>query len=313
MRSTFACLVACLSLAPGTAAAQPAEPGTVSATGSATLERPPAVMRMRVDVMFKAGTVEEALAGLKVQTAAAREAAVKLGASEESIRVESPRIASEKNDEQRQLERMMRERMARAGRNRKTAEVAVPVMVSATMTAEWVLAGLGPDELLAKVHPLQESIREADLAGAKAAGKLSPEQEELVEEMQQEYGSYYGGNDSAPGEPTFAFVAPISDAEREAALAEAFAKAKAEASRLAKAAGATLGPVRGLSGAARPGVGNSPYDSYEAYEYATAYAALGAAGGAAGGAGEDPSEAVAADPGPVKYTLTVEASFALGE
>jgi hypothetical protein len=53
---------------------------------------------------------------------------------------------------------------------------------------------------------------------------------------------------TAPGEPRFVYVCKISDADEKKALAEAFAKAKAHAAELSRAAGAELGALRSLSG-----------------------------------------------------------------
>jgi uncharacterized protein YggE len=48
------------------------------------------------------------------------------------------------------------------------------------------------------------------------------------------------------GDPVFVYVAVLSDAERKAALASAFARAKKDAAELAEAAGMKLGPLASL-------------------------------------------------------------------
>src|SRR5438067_851180 len=57
----------------------------------------------------------------------------------------------------------------------------------------------------------------------------------------------------APGEPVFVYVCKISEEERTKATAEAFAKAKREAERLARAAGAELGGLHHLANQFSPG------------------------------------------------------------
>ena len=51
----------------------------------------------------------------------------------------------------------------------------------------------------------------------------------------------YGDENRPPGTPQFIFIAKITDADREKALADAFTKAKSQAARTAKAAGHSVG------------------------------------------------------------------------
>lgn len=306
MKSLVLSLAAVLGFA-GASVAQVPQPGVISGSGSITLTRQPEILRLKVDIISRGGSLKEALDGLKQRTEAARTKVVELGAVEDSVEVDAPRLSTRKTDEQQQVEMMLMQRMQRSGRSRARASVATPVTVSAALTAEWKLDAGDAEALLLQVHPLQENIREADLGGAADAQKLSPEQQELLEEMQTDFGYYGGGsNQPKPGEPVFALVSPITEADREKALAEAFSKAKAEAARLAKAAGVELGELKSLSSFSQPGEDENSY--YGAYD-SVLYSAMQLAGGSA--QENDELEAVGVEPGPVKYTITVSAAFAV--
>ena len=162
---------------------------------------------------------------------------------------------------------------------------------------------------LLAVNALQEKIKTADLAGTKDAEKLSPEQEEMLEEMEANQFDYGSNDEPKPGEPIFIFVSRISDAEREKALAEAFQKAKAQAARLAKAAGAELGNLKSLSGGSSSANNYNSYGRYNQY----AYQALQMARAEAGTDDDESNdaEALGAEPGPVKINISVMAAFDL--
>ena len=141
-----------------------------------------------------------------------------LGAEKDSIKIDNTKITPKNDqDQQRQMQRMMMHCMQQGGKTpKKPKKVAEPVLVSAMLTAEWKLDTKSADELLLSVNALQEKIKAADLAGMKDAEKLSPEQEEMLEEMgDQEMYNYNSNNQPKPGEPVFLFVGKISDAERD--------------------------------------------------------------------------------------------------
>src|SRR5439155_11645633 len=91
---------------------------------------------------------------------------------------------------------------------------------------------------------LQEKLRAAFKASAKAA---TPEEQEVLEEMQGAEEAAGGAPEAKPGEPAFLFVHVITEPEQNKALADAFAQAKRSAERLAKAGGADLGDIKTLS------------------------------------------------------------------
>ena len=101
------------------------------------------------------------------------------------------------------MQRMMMQqgRQGKKGKQKEAAKPAEPVLVSVQFTAEWKLDAKTPEDLLIAVHALQEKIKGADLAGMKDAEKLSPEQEEMLEEMEsQSFGRFSNNEGPKPGE-----------------------------------------------------------------------------------------------------------------
>jgi uncharacterized protein YggE len=303
----FLALVVALDC-PGPARAQVHdESGTVSGNGVVTISRAPETMRVQIALQGKGADLKAALAAVKTRADAARKQLTGLGADKDSIKVDGAKIAAKNNQQQRQM--MMMQRMKQGNKASKKPKTPDPVLVSAMLTAEWKLDSKSADDLLVAVHGLQEKIKAADLGGTKEAEKLSPEQEELLEEMEANQYQYGSDDEPKPGEPIFIFVSRISDTERDKALAEAFQKAKVQAARLAKAAGAELGELKSLSGHS---TSPNEYNSYGRYNQ-FAYQALQMARAQAGiddDEGND-TEALGAEPGPVKINVTVTAAFDL--
>jgi len=142
-------------------------------------------------------------------------------------------------------------------------------IVSATIAADWPLAGDSPEALLTAAEKLQEKILAADLAGVKPAASRGDdrEPEEGPSPPFDPYGTppyqvppacpgpapgagpacYVPAGAAAPGMPRFAYAARLTEGQRKAALAEACAKAKTQAKELAEAAGVKLGGIASLS------------------------------------------------------------------
>ncbi|HEV3340414.1 MAG TPA: SIMPL domain-containing protein [Pirellulales bacterium] len=291
-------------------AAQAGGPPNVSGNGTAVIERQPELLRMEVDVLAKGKDLKDALGKLKQRRKAAEEQLAKLGAEAKSIRFGTPGIAPPENDQQKQMQLMMRQRMMQRRGARRPSEKPAPtppVAVSMSLTAEWPLKAEEAEPLLIASHDLEEKIKAADLAGRKAAEDLSPEEEEAEEENdEQDPQVYYGGQPQAkPGEPRFVYVSTISDMDRAKALAEAFERAKAEAGGLAKAASADLGSLLQLAGGNESGVDSDAYEQWGgSYQYRMFQRAQRASS-------DDKVEAVGPQPGPLKYHVTVTATFAL--
>lgn len=312
LTSTLAVVALTLVALPGGARAQfgSANSGTVSGTGTVSIERAPQTMRMTVVVSAKGSDLKEALASLKDRLDAAKAQLATLGAEKTSVKTEAAKVAAEDSNRRRQVEMMMAQRLRAGGRRpTKKSETKPPVSVTSSLTAEWALKGTG-EELLVAATALQEKIKAADLAGSKEEAALSPEEQELADELGVEAMSMmYGGEEQAkPGEPMFVFVSPISEADREKAMAEGFQKAKSRAARLAKVAGAELGALRALNESETSASDDDPYSGYAQRYQMQMMQMMSAAGG---GDTEEQSEAIGSQPTKVVYRVAVTASFDL--
>jgi hypothetical protein len=110
------------------------------------------------------------------------------------------------------------------------------VTVATTISADWPLEADGDDALLVKAEKLKARIREADLTGALAAAKKAAE--ETAE----------NGNPQTTPFPVvepcgFSYLAKVTSKDRQAAMAQAFAGAKTQATEIAAAIGRQRGPL----------------------------------------------------------------------
>lgn len=283
---------------------------SVSGTGSVTLTRMPETMRLQVAIMGRGSTLKDALAALKDRTTRAQTQLTALGAEKASIKIGDSKITELPNDRNQQMQMMMLRRMKRGGgKAAQKAPAAPPVLVTAQLTAEWKLSSKTVEELLTAVHPIQEKVKAADLAGSKEAEKLTPEQEELLEEAEGNFG-FNSSDEPKPGEPVFMFVSRVSDDERQKALGEAFEKAKAQASRLAAAAGVQLGGLKSLSSDNTGGIdldgSGLQYGSYayRAYQLMQRQQMTS-------NTKENEAEAASVEAGPLKYVVSLTAAFGI--
>ena len=109
---------------------------------------------------------------------------------------------------------MLRTRQMQGRRLPKGLQAPKVVTITSTLTADWPLNFKTQEELLAFVSDLENQVTEADLAGMKDQKALSPEAEELDEEMQMMMAemSSYGEEEIKPGEPRFLYVATLTEA-----------------------------------------------------------------------------------------------------
>jgi uncharacterized protein YggE len=277
-----------------------ASEGAIAGTGAVELKRPAQLLRMKVQLISKGKNLKEALAALEKRKAAAIEQLAKLGAEKDSIHAEPPEIQVPDPNIQRQMEMML---VQRNRGKKKASKAASPASVVCWLAAEWKLSGEGADLLLA-AHELEQKIKGADVGGAADAEKLSAEEQELLEEMQENFGQYSSNGEIKPGEPVFAYVSRITEKERDDALAEAFEKARKNAAILAKAAGMTLGEVRSVSSYGNPYNQGYRYDYNRMQQIQTAF-----------GGGEDDdvpaqqTETMDLSPSAVRHVLSITASF----
>jgi uncharacterized protein YggE len=274
----------------------------VTGLGSVEIKRQPEVLRVQVEVLAKGKDVADALAKLKERRAAAEKKLADLGAAKEAVAFGEPALTAEKTDRQRQMEMMVRDRLSRkGGKNDPKAKQPPAVVVSATLKAELPLKAGTPEEFLALAHGLTEKIKAADLGGQKELKQLSPQEEEAAEETAAEVGM--SGEEPQRGEPLILYVSKISEEEHDKALAEAFQKARREAGRLARSAGAELGPLHHLANTSQSG-GDIDPEMY-AYSRANYYRMM-----QGNRSGEDrATEAVGVQPGKTTFRVMVTASF----
>ncbi len=251
----------------------------VTGTGEVTLRPLPSVLRARVRIESKGSTVATALARLKDRRGRALKKLEALGVDMESISISRPAVSKDmpagtsyvslpvpsnaaygsfpSPNSPPAIARPMRSRLEEAPRL---------FTASTHITADWPLDEENVDELLIAAEALKTKIKAADLAGVKSPDKLTPEEQEILEETAPSrtstvavpYGrptlpvppSYYPYTVQTmrSGNPRFLFVAPISAEQRKAALAGAFTKAKAKATELAGAAGKRIGALVSLGG-----------------------------------------------------------------
>jgi uncharacterized protein YggE len=285
------------------AAAQVESAGTVNGLGTARLERAPQLLRMQVQILSKGSDIREALTRLKARRTAAQAILESMGADKKSIQFGEMAVDAAMSDRQRQMEMMIRQQLPGRG---KTADSPKrrPVTVSVQLIAEWPLKSDDLEELLIAAHELEQKVKDADVAGAKEAQKLSPEEEELAEEAAELMNPYGGTEEPPPGTPVFLYVMQVSDEERASLLKEAYQKASAQAGELAAAAGAKIGPLRQLDGSGdeAAGYGSNPYSDYYnsmAYQQMQAQTSKAA------------NEAIGVKPGKIAYQVSVTASFKL--
>lgn len=209
----------------------------VNAQGSATLERMPEIVRLKIDIPASAPDIREALVKLKAKQESAVKKLKDMGAAEAAISFEGPRMGVDQAEAMRKRMSMMhgRSNPMEDEEEKKPANVNVTI----ELQAEWPVKAEDSETLLVFAHELQEKIKAADLAGLKDE-QLSEEEEEKLAEARSQFGGYDPSEQAAPGEPLIMYVCTITQQDNDKLLAEAFAKAKAEATRLATVAGAQL-------------------------------------------------------------------------
>lgn len=233
-------------------------------TGTTTLERPSEKMVMKVDLLAQSTKdLSDALLRLKSRRAKAEKLLESLGVNKDSIKFGEPKIDESQDDRQRMMEMMMRQRMLQQGKKAAPQKQDKPVKVMVDLTAEWTLKPGDAGAQLIEARKLQDAVKAADLGGVSEKEQMTPEEEELAEEMEDSAPDFGGGNQHKPGEPRFIFTAQISAADYDKAVGEAFRKAKADAVRLAKATDIQLGALRSISASGAPSIDAS--DDYPNY------------------------------------------------
>jgi uncharacterized protein YggE len=311
--ATMAVLAAGLLIAAGPAAMrargaapEKGDPATVSGMGEAQVKRAPSVLRMHLQLIARGKTLEEALAALKDRREAAVAKLEKLKAKAANVTFSAPALNVDPNAQRRRMEMLVNQRMSRGKKAAKPVQP--PAMVTVMLSIDWPLEGDSPEKLFLAAETLRDQVKAADLSGAKETDKLSPEEQEMAEEAAQEI-NQMGSQDEASqaGQPQVFFVAKLPDQDRQAAMAEAFMKAKGQAGELAKAAGMDLGRLTSLQGG---GGGKAEFNQYENYNpmYAQYLQRTMRYAGGLGGHGD---EAMAPTPDALEFEFSVNATFRL--
>ena len=206
--------------------------------------------------------------------------------------------------------------------------------VTATVTADWPLSGEGIDQRLIAAEALKTKIEAADVAGLRTPDQFTPEENELIEEMEVPPGSYpssayaqptgyspgrYGSSwepvleptlsppgVAPPNQPNFVYVAKITDQQRKAAMAEAFATAKQQASELAGAAGKSISDLVSLHGYSQSAATMDPASYEGPYSPPVSFSI-----DAGPGSDAKQNEASASEPRRIRQSYGVMATFRL--
>lgn len=230
--------------------------GVVQGRGNHVVKRMPDTVRVFLQVSARGKTLEEALTNLKTRTDSIREQTGKLGGKADTVKFTPP----DKTDSTQQQQMLEQLRRQMGGENvPKGLAGPTSVTVNTMFSADWPIAADDAHKLLIEADKLQKKIADADLAGIKADEKRqTPAEREMAEEMATMMQNQYGGNVNMPkpGAPTLTYIAQLNDADHDAATAEAFKKARADAERLAKAAGVGLGKLAHVSSMANHSQGN---------------------------------------------------------
>ncbi len=283
---------------------------TVAGVGRVSLQRPPVALRMHIELPAKAGTLKEALAKIQQRREAALLQLEALQVDAKTVKAGNPTLSAAESEQKKRMEQMIAARLRNRGQKVPPGlKMPQTITVSMTLTAEWTHKYDTPEQLLLRVEAIREKVKAAKLAGDQQEEKLSPEEEEIMEEMAM-MSSRYDEPEIKPGEPVFLFVSRITDAEREKAMTDAFAKAKANAQSVAKAAGMKLGPLVSLAGGGggQPDLGDSPYG----YEYERYIRRMMGQIRGPDSDEEGTNEAFGPNPDAVAFTFYVQAMFGLG-
>jgi uncharacterized protein YggE len=286
-------------LAGASARAQSAGEATAAGHGESAVKARPETVRLTIDLTGEGSDVPGALAKLGEVRKAAEAKLKALAAKEGTVEFGEPRLGGGPTDpRQAQMQQMMQMMNRRGGRHATTSPTGVTV--AASLKAEWALPSGGADDLLVAGSRLQEKVK---AAFAKSAGKpLTPEEQEVMEEMQANAAGSGEDPTAKPGEPQVVFVHRVSDEEYAKAMAEAFAQARREADRLAAAGGMKVTGVRQLSATA--GGTDESESPYIAYMRSMGVGGTGGTGAA--------TEATGTHAGTVSLPVKLSVTFSLG-
>lgn len=288
----------------------------IMASGSAEVALVPNRLRLQVLVKAEDRDAESVLKILRKHQARVETELKSLGADVASIvfsqpvittgipGVDNPEIARKTLKQQaaqmRNLNPQMRGQFP--GQALEDDEVDLPFVFTATctLTAEWTLPNGLSDEALVLVPTLRAKVDEKDFRGKKLNAELDPSEIELIQPL---LGAnvYYSAAQAITSDVQLQFVATLSEAQEQAALDSAFAKAQAQAERLAKASGRKLTKLQSMSSTVQSIAAN--LNNYPYVVTSTNHTTMTPAK-------RVPREVSAEDPNQLARTITVNVSFA---
>lgn len=213
---------------------------TISCSGAVTVRQRPALLLMKVRLRAAEPTLELGLAKLKKQGEATSQWLKRLGA--ERVDFGEPHFADQADTDPIQKMRAMAAKSLRK-RPASGASEERPHGVCVVLTAIWPVAAMSAEDILVLVDRLRFEVAEEDSDEAEAPEALPPwaspeeQMQAMMTQMQQP------ADDDTP---QFVFISRLGEEQREKAIAEALARARQNAERLARAAGLRLGPLQML-------------------------------------------------------------------
>ncbi len=233
----------------------------VSASGEEILKRWPTQLVLRLDLIGRAGSLDEALEEMEKRKESAGLLLKSLGAQMDTVEYGDPTTSNAASQGQEQMQAMIRQRIQRSGGQiPEGLKMPESTTVTLPLTARWDLATTDPTKLLRQVNELRKQIEKADLGGVKSDESSLAEQELLEEAEAFGYDPYSNEQQAKPGTPVFTFAAKITEEERSQAMKAAFQSSQAEAKELAAAAGRELGELMSLASSSHGGP--SPEELY---------------------------------------------------
>jgi uncharacterized protein YggE len=261
-------------------------------SGTAIVESDPQTLRVQVSLSVEAKDARQAVAALKAAEQSAVQKLEKIGAPEGAIKFNDLQVS-----EGSRAQQMQRQMGMRFGQPQPKKPQQAPVVTAATtLVADFPLKNKPGEDLVMEFQEIRRQVKAANLNDTKP----NAEQQEEAEE-QQAMAAQMGQEGANPGEPSFTFVTKVSDADRDKALADAFARAHQEAERLAKAAGLELGGLKLLTSASGPDMSDR-VNNYAGYRQAMSARANSVNGEV---------EASSDQPGKVSYRAHVQVAYSM--
>jgi uncharacterized protein YggE len=230
-----------------------AQEAGLSTAATETITIKPQRIRLSMWVKSQGSDMKSALKVLNDHKVRVRKDLLAMKADEASISFSATRLAEGSTAQDPNMARYQQMMIMQMRANGGDAEVPkMPVIFTATaaLKAEWTLPVQEGDALAILPASLKQQITARDLAGENNKPELDEEQQERMEELQaqmdDQYGGYYGSDESSQG-PLIQFVADVSDEQIQVATKAAYAAAVKKAESLVAAVGLKLGGLRTVS------------------------------------------------------------------